>query len=224
MICLIEKRKTGRPAKVPGEKGTKEKIFDAAVDLFAERGYDRVSIRDISAAVGIKESSIYKHYTGKDEILEKIFEYVLGQWRIVQVGKWSESLEAEEQIVSMGLDGFMAMASGVFTSWIDDPRMEKIMRIVFIELYHNEQLKNFQLSFMGAGGIFFESSFAIMMKHKLIKPIDPKVLTMEYLSFYMYAFMDYFILRYDSISGSFLQEYSTRITEHTAFITNAIKP
>jgi len=221
---MTVKRKSGRPAKVLGEKGTKEKIFDAAIDLFAERGYDRVSIRDIAAAVGIKESSIYKHYTGKDAILEKIFEYILDMWKSVQVGKWSESREAEEQIVSMGLDGFMAMASGVFTSWIDDHRMEKIMRIVFIELYHNEQLKKFQLAFMGAGGTFFESSFAIMMKHKLIKPADPKVLTMEYLSFYMYALMDYFILRYDSMSGSFLQEYRTRIDEHTAFITDAIKP
>ncbi len=218
------RRKTGRPAKIPGEKSTKDKIFDASVDLFAERGYDGVSIRDIAAAVGIKESSIYKHYSGKDEILEKIFEYILETWRNVQVGKWSESREAEEQIVAMGLDGFMAMASGVFTSWIDDPRMEKIMRIVFIEMYHNEQLKKFQLSFMGAGGMFFESCFAIMMKHKLIKPADPKLLTMEYLSFYMYAFMDYFILRYDSVSGSFLQEYSARINEHTAFMTNAIKP
>jgi len=221
---MAVKRKSGRPAKVAGEKATKERIFDAAIDLFAERGYDRVSIRDIAAAVGIKESSIYKHYSGKDEILEKIFDYVLEMWRHVQVGKWSEDLEAEEQIVAMGLDGFMAMASGVFTSWIDDPRMEKIMRIVFIELYHNEQLKNFQLSFMGAGGIFFESSFAILLKHKLIRPADPKVLTMEYLSFYMWAFMDYFILRYGSVSGSFLQEYGALIEQHTAFMTNAIKP
>ncbi len=74
---MAVKRKSGRPAKVPGEKETKEKILDAAIDLFAARGYDHVSIRGIAAAVGIKESSIYKHYSGKDEILGKIFEYVL---------------------------------------------------------------------------------------------------------------------------------------------------
>ncbi|WP_424359154.1 TetR/AcrR family transcriptional regulator [Methanocella sp. MCL-LM] len=69
-------RKSGRPAKVPGEKSTKEKIFDAAVDLFAERGYEGVSIRDIAGAVGIKESSVYKHYASKDAILDSVFEYL----------------------------------------------------------------------------------------------------------------------------------------------------
>ncbi len=207
-----------------GEATTRERIINVAIDLFAQKGFDAVSLREVAEAAGIRKATLYYYFTTKDEILEKIFEYVLDMWSRVQVGKWSESLEAEEQIVAMGLEGFMAMASGVFTSWIGDPRMEKIMRIVFIELYHNEQLKKSQMAFMGAGGDFFESSFAIMMKHKLIKPADPKILATEYLSFYMYAFMDYFILRYGSISGSFLQEYGTHIDEHTAFFTNAIKP
>jgi AcrR family transcriptional regulator len=206
------------------EETTKERIISVAIDLFARKGFDAVSLREIAEAAGIRKATLYYYFTTKDEILENIFEYVLEIWRNVQVGKWSENLEAEEQIVSMGLDGFMAMASGVFTSWMEDPRMEKIMRIVFIELYHNEQLKKSQSAFMEAGGAFFESSFAIMMKHNLIKPADPKVLTIEYLSFYMYAFVDYFILRYGSVSGSFLQEYRTSIDEHTAFMTNSLKP
>ena len=76
---MTVRRKTGRPAKIPGEKSTKDKIFDAALDLFAERGYDGVSIRDIAAAVGIKESSIYKHYASKAEILENGSSTIL--WR-----------------------------------------------------------------------------------------------------------------------------------------------
>lgn len=207
-----------------GEETTKERILSVAIDLFAQKGFDAISLREIAEAAGIRKATLYYYFTSKDEILEKIFEYVLEIWKRSQVGKWSESREAEEQIISMGLDGFMAMASGVFTSWINDPRIEKIMRIVFIELYHNEKLTKSQLEFMDAGATFFESSFAIMMKHKLIKPVDPKVLTMEYLSFYMWAFMDYFIMRYSRVSGSFIQEYGTRINEHTAFITNAIRP
>lgn len=207
-----------------GEMTTKERIFNVAIDLFAQKGFDAVSLREIAEAAGIRKATLYYYFTTKDEILEKIFDYVLEVWKHGQVGKWSENLEAEEQIVSMGLEGFMAMASGVFTSWIGDPRMEKIMRIIFIELYHNEQLKKSQMAFMGAGGEFFESSFAVLMKHKLIRPADPKVVTVEYLSFYMYAFVDYFILRYGNTSGSFLQEYGTRIDEHTAFMINSIKP
>ncbi|WP_231845144.1 TetR/AcrR family transcriptional regulator [Methanocella paludicola] len=221
---MAVKRKSGRPVKVPGEKETKEKILDAAIDLFAARGYDHVTIRDIAAAVGIKESSIYKHYSGKEEILGKIFEYVLLRWDQSKVGRWSDSDEAEAQIVSMGLDGFMAMAIGVSGSWLEDPRMEKIMRIAFIELYHNDQVKNFMLTFFGAGPEFFEASFAILMKHRLIKPADPKVLTDEYMSFYMMALVDHFLLRYGSSSKSFVEEYGARIEEHNEFFKNAIRP
>jgi hypothetical protein len=98
------------------------------------------------------------------------------------------------------------------------------MRITFIELYHNDQIKKFFTMFFGAGPEFFESSFTIMMKHKLIKPMNPKVLTMEYLSFYMMALVDYFLLQYGSTPNSFLQQYGTRIEEHTSFFKNAIKP
>ncbi len=40
---------------------TKENIEFQALNMFSERGYKGVSVRDIAAAVGIKESSIYKH-------------------------------------------------------------------------------------------------------------------------------------------------------------------
>ena len=72
-----QKRKTGRPTKIPGQKDTAQRIFDEAIDLFAQKGYDNVSIRDIALAVGIKESSIYKHYTNKEAILQKIIQYPL---------------------------------------------------------------------------------------------------------------------------------------------------
>jgi AcrR family transcriptional regulator len=208
----------------PGEMTTKERIFNVAIDLFAQKGFDAVSQREIAEAAGIRKATLYYYFATKDEILKQNFEYVMERWNLSKVGKWSDSDEAEAQIVSMGLDGFMAMASGVSTSFMEDPRMEKILRITFIELYHNEQMKKFMLTFFGAGPEFFESSFAILMKHKLIKPSDPKVLAMEYLSFYMMAFVDYFLLRYGSTPNSFLQEYDTRIKEHTAFFTNAIRP
>jgi AcrR family transcriptional regulator len=207
-----------------GEMTTKERIFSVAIDLFAQKGFDAVSLREIAEAAGIRKATLYYYFTTKDEILEKIFEYSMDRWNQSKVGKWSDSDEAEAQIVAMGLEGFMAMASGVSKSWLEDPLMEKIMRITLIELYHNEQMKKFMTTFFGAGPEFFGSSFAILMKHKLIKPADPKVLAMEYLSFYMMAFVDYFLLRYGSTSNSFVQEYDASIREHTEFFTNAIKP
>jgi len=48
---------------------TKEKILDAALTLFAENGYDGTSVEQIANIVGIKAPSLYKHYRGKEEIL-----------------------------------------------------------------------------------------------------------------------------------------------------------
>ena len=53
---------------------TKKRIIDVCIELFAEKTYDTVSLREISRNVGIKESTVYSHFTSKREILEKIIE------------------------------------------------------------------------------------------------------------------------------------------------------
>ena len=56
---------------------TKSQIFNTALRLFAEKGYENVSVRDIGKAVGIKAGSIYNHFVSKDEILEACFNFYL---------------------------------------------------------------------------------------------------------------------------------------------------
>lgn len=52
---------------------TKTKICNASIELFAEKGYVNCGIREIASAVNIKSSSIYNHFSSKDEILKHIF-------------------------------------------------------------------------------------------------------------------------------------------------------
>ena len=53
---------------------TKEKILDAALTLFAENGYDGTSVEQIAGIVGIKAPSLYKHYKGKEDILNALID------------------------------------------------------------------------------------------------------------------------------------------------------
>jgi len=53
------KRVTGRP----------ERLLEAAIPLFARKGYAAVSIDDIGAAVGIAGPSVYNHFPSKHDIL-----------------------------------------------------------------------------------------------------------------------------------------------------------
>ena len=43
------------------KRNTKETILFESLKLFADKGYDGVTVRDIAAEVGIKQSSLYKH-------------------------------------------------------------------------------------------------------------------------------------------------------------------
>src|SRR5215467_9520148 len=61
-----------RPQNASGER-TRQAILEAALNLFAERGFFGTSIRDIAGAVGITESAIYNYFPGKTELFEALF-------------------------------------------------------------------------------------------------------------------------------------------------------
>lgn len=54
---------------------TRERILAAALELFAERGYDGTSIGEIEAAAGLQPRSgaLYKHFSSKQALLEAAF-------------------------------------------------------------------------------------------------------------------------------------------------------
>ena len=54
----------------PGELAVpiRNRILDQAATLFADRGYEATSVRDIAAAVGISAPALYNHFRSKEEI------------------------------------------------------------------------------------------------------------------------------------------------------------
>ena len=63
--------------EIPGsfyDSETQNKILDTATELFALKGYGAVSMRDIAKIVGIKMSSIYYYYDGKEALLDDVFK------------------------------------------------------------------------------------------------------------------------------------------------------
>jgi AcrR family transcriptional regulator len=54
-------------------RNTRERILDAAIELFARQGIAGTSLRQIAQAVGIKESAIYAHFEGKEALCPAIF-------------------------------------------------------------------------------------------------------------------------------------------------------
>ncbi|MFM9593816.1 TetR/AcrR family transcriptional regulator [Streptomyces scabiei] len=55
---------------------TRRRIQEVALELFAERGYEKTSLREIAEALRVTKPAIYYHYQSKEEILESIFQGV----------------------------------------------------------------------------------------------------------------------------------------------------
>ena len=55
-------------------KTTKQEIRKTALLLFADRGYEAVSVRDIAEALSLSKGALYRHYTDKRAILDAILE------------------------------------------------------------------------------------------------------------------------------------------------------
>lgn len=119
-------------------KTTKEKIFDAAVELFAAKGYNAVSIREITGKVGIKESSLYNHYKNKESILDEIFNYF--QSRMEKISPSDELIDYQLSRLSPKM--FFQQVIFEFDRQID-VTMDNIFRIIFMEQFRNERARKF---------------------------------------------------------------------------------
>lgn len=72
------------------KKELKELIFLKAVQLFQERGYENVTVQDITTACGIAKGTFFNYFPKKENIL-----LFLGD---SQIELWNESLKTYENV------------------------------------------------------------------------------------------------------------------------------
>lgn len=66
-------RSRRRTLQVNGiEDSPRGKVLCAAASLFREQGYERTTVRDIAARVGIQSGSLFHHFASKEEILKAV--------------------------------------------------------------------------------------------------------------------------------------------------------
>ena len=71
---------------------TREAIRSVALELFAEQGYDKTSLREISERLGVTKAAVYYHFKTKEEILLSLIEDFLAQ--VDDVVDWAQSQPA----------------------------------------------------------------------------------------------------------------------------------
>ncbi|GAA0568186.1 TetR/AcrR family transcriptional regulator [Streptomyces mordarskii] len=100
---------------------TRQAIADAALQLFLERGYDQVSIRDIADAADVSTTTVFKHFTGKEAL---VFDQ--------EQGRESQLIAAVRQRAA-GQSILDALRQHVLDSWLPitaHPRMAEFTNLV----------------------------------------------------------------------------------------------
>jgi AcrR family transcriptional regulator len=71
--------------------GTREKIQAVALELFAEQGYEKTSLREIADRLGVTKAALYYHFRTKEDIVGSLFDDYLG--KIDEILDWARTQE-----------------------------------------------------------------------------------------------------------------------------------
>jgi AcrR family transcriptional regulator len=120
------------------KRETRERLGDVAARLFAEHGYDEVSMSDVARAAGVSDQTVYNYFPTKpdlvfdraDEVLEKIRAAVADR------GAQQSPAEAMRTVVLEDVDRYVAedpaLARGEFPAQC---RLSAVLRRRALEFY-----------------------------------------------------------------------------------------
>lgn len=80
------------------DKQTEEKIFEAATDVFVEKGMDGARMQDIATHAGINKALLHYYFRTKDQLFSKVFEKIAGRMFSKFAPVFDGNLSLEEKI------------------------------------------------------------------------------------------------------------------------------
>jgi AcrR family transcriptional regulator len=153
---------------------TRDRILNEALTLFSENGYDGTGVEQIAEKVGIKAPSLYKHFKGKEDILNALiditearYEEFFGSNR--HIGKLPESKEE-----------FIQTAMQKISFTMRDPMIRKTRMLLVQEQFRNERISEATTRHQ-LDGIqrMFAKIIKGMMDEGIVVKDDPELLAVE---------------------------------------------
>ena len=196
-------------------KGTKKKIYDASLKLFAQKGYKATSVREIAKAVGIQQSAIYNHFKNKEAILDEIIDN-LSKSYLINIFEDKEPKELYKKGKAL-----LKQVSNMFKLITFDTKTDILFRFMMQELFNNERIRVFyneefyQKNVKKLSVIFF-----MMMQDEMIEHSDPLLLANEFFSPLFFYQLQIIRLKTDNKSTA---AASTLFEKHTDFFWDRIR-
>lgn len=135
---------------------TKERIMETALELFAEKGYLGTSMNDIAKQLGFTKAALYKHYTSKQEILNRIVERMneMDHERAKQFempeGNLAEIVAAYQK---MPIEKVRAYSKAQFLHWTEEEFSSRFRKMLTLEQYRDSEMAQLYQKYLVTGPV-----------------------------------------------------------------------
>ena len=174
---------------------TKERILYISLDLFAQKGFSGVSVRDIASAVGVRESALYKHFKNKQDILDSIM--VSMKERIELVYQENEVPEVVTEDVAqaykeLSLEKLCDISWNLFSLFTKDPLVSNYRKLLMREQFGNEQAaRQFGETYLLGAVHKHSKTFAKLVEGKLFREENPEIIALQFYGPILLLFQQY---------------------------------
>lgn len=167
-------------------ENTKETIIYQALNLFSDRGYEGVSMRDIASAVGIKAASLYNHFKNKEDIFNSIIDEMSKRYEetvLKMQMPHGEMNMVVEKYMHVTEEKLVMISKNMFLYFLKDDFASKFRRMLTIEQFRSTQAGVVFQNFFVDGVINFEKAlFDNMIKKGGFIDCDPYVMALHFYS------------------------------------------
>lgn len=170
---------------------TKENILLVALRLFAQDGYEAVSVSRIAGELHMTKGALYKHYRNKRDIFDSIFERIcqLDEERAKAARVPEQDFDAATPFPfqTTSVEGVKAYMLSQFSYWTEDEMACNFRRMLTLEQYRNPEMLALYQKVMASGPVnYIEDLFREMMEQGTWRKGDPRQMSVEfYAPFYL---------------------------------------
>ena len=158
---------------------TKENILNEALTQFSVKGYDGVSMSDIAGAVGIKAASIYKHYSGKEDI----FHQIVQRFEAITAQIFDPALLPSSEYVTISTQLLTQMIQQTFRTYAEDPFLSKCRRLFVISSFHRQEIGELYSNYFIKAPLQYQSAlFTMILQEKGRNDIDSSIMAYHFYS------------------------------------------
>jgi AcrR family transcriptional regulator len=117
-------------------EGTRQRILDAALDLFGERGLTGATVRDIAKRAKVNVAAISYHFGGKHELYRAVAQAIAEAVTLRVRARMAPVIDAPPADPHSALEALEAVIDTIVDVIVGPPEMRRVARFIIREQMH----------------------------------------------------------------------------------------